>query len=732
MIPDHLSFSEEAPRFWFSRRCRLAFIGCIGFLIVTLQRTSIEVAIAAMVNFTVTAPPDATVGTYWARRVGMMEQRHLSNDDDLSQGVALANYYYDGNWTGGDGARGRMMNKKEMSNNAGGDLEGCSNASELSILNTTLFTVTPRGDVMWPEVERSAILDSFYWGDLFIRIPAGFLSQRYGGKRIFGFSILLSSVCTVVIPLTSRVNYFLIILLRFITGASAGATIPAMSYLLGRWSPPDERCLLQSIANTGSFVSGSIIAVPLTGLLCIYGFDGGWPSAFYISGGLGMLWCIVWMLLSNDSPNDDSRISVLEKDYINNSILFTDAHHLQPLPSSSSPHNNNTMTTRFRWETMLTSLPVFAIALNHLTHEWVVYAFVKVIPIYLTDVLHLDFKQNSIGTLILPGVCFWCVMIMSAGAADRLHGYDVIGLTKIRKIMQLVGAILTGAMVASVMLMDCHHHMAALSVVIIGLSCCGLQYSGALVSHLDLAPNHAAVTMGVISTLGASVYFVLPSFVRMILHSFIQSMKLKWSICLIVTASCHVFSALLFLLFGSSQSQENNNCRTFASRTGEFKQKTENNVVTTSSYANKDPNNYPSTAAAERVFPSGVIKGYFPTTMSEDVAATELDVFHEAIDVVDPDHLELDTISSGDRQENISNDSNLTTDEDEDDDDEDEVHSCISGSTESDHRFQLIDSRPNNRPNYNRRKHKSHLMNTRNNIGYVKTSTEDDISESIV
>ena len=31
------------------------------------------------------------------------------------------------------------------------------------------------------------------------------------------------------------------------------ATIPAVSYLLGRWSPPDERSLLFSIANTGLF-----------------------------------------------------------------------------------------------------------------------------------------------------------------------------------------------------------------------------------------------------------------------------------------------------------------------------------------------------------------------------------------------------------------------------------------------------------------------------------------------
>ena len=34
-----------------------------------------------------------------------------------------------------------------------------------------------------------------------------------------------------------------------------GASMPAVSYLLGRWSPPDERSSLFSIANTGLFFS---------------------------------------------------------------------------------------------------------------------------------------------------------------------------------------------------------------------------------------------------------------------------------------------------------------------------------------------------------------------------------------------------------------------------------------------------------------------------------------------
>jgi hypothetical protein len=29
---------------------------------------------------------------------------------------------------------------------------------------------------------------------------------------------------------------------------------------------------------------GNIVALPVTGLLCRYGFDGGWPTVFYFFG----------------------------------------------------------------------------------------------------------------------------------------------------------------------------------------------------------------------------------------------------------------------------------------------------------------------------------------------------------------------------------------------------------------------------------------------------------------
>ena len=121
-----------------------------------------------------------------------------------------------------------------------------------------------------------------------------------------------------------------------------------MHHLWGKWAPPAERSILSSITYSGNctFPSlhvsrisigpnlGNVISFPLSAVLCVYGFDGGWPSVFYIfgiqhnyvflivlyKGSIGVLWCILWLLLGFDSPSTHPRISQFERIYIESSI----------------------------------------------------------------------------------------------------------------------------------------------------------------------------------------------------------------------------------------------------------------------------------------------------------------------------------------------------------------------------------------------------------------------------
>lgn len=49
----------------------------------------------------------------------------------------------------------------------------------------------------------------------------------------------------------------------------------------------------------------------------------GWPSIFYIFGGLGILWAVVWFALGANSPATHPLISQVERNYIEQSLPYT-------------------------------------------------------------------------------------------------------------------------------------------------------------------------------------------------------------------------------------------------------------------------------------------------------------------------------------------------------------------------------------------------------------------------
>ena len=58
---------------------------------------------------------------------------------------------------------------------------------------------------------------------------------------------------------------------------------PAMSTLWVTWTPNAERTKMVGASTSGCLV-GNIVGLSFGGYLCSNGFDGGWPSIFYIFG----------------------------------------------------------------------------------------------------------------------------------------------------------------------------------------------------------------------------------------------------------------------------------------------------------------------------------------------------------------------------------------------------------------------------------------------------------------
>jgi len=58
--------------------------------------------------------------------------------------------------------------------------------------------------------------------------------------------------------------------------------------------------------------SGSIIALPASSFLGSSVL--GWESIFYVFGGVGLIWCMVWYVCGGNSPESEERLLLIEEE----------------------------------------------------------------------------------------------------------------------------------------------------------------------------------------------------------------------------------------------------------------------------------------------------------------------------------------------------------------------------------------------------------------------------------
>lgn len=542
METEEYEYDGDAPRFWLSSRFALAVLGFVGFLSMSAQRTCMKVAIVCMLNQTALAAIDERSDL--ANRPGKTssysssfhEGGPLADEGDLRPGYRDNSTNGAGSGRGGGDGRGNLEEGKV-----------CVGLPEFIMLNTSEFVDLWRyGEFAWSSGRQRAVFDTFSWGFIVANVPAGWLALRFGGKRVFGGFLLTGSLSTALIPIASRTHFYLLLLLRFLGGVGSGGAFPAMHTLWGKWAPPLERSLLASVTYAGS-LTGSVFIYPVAGLLCKYGFDGkgfdgGWPSIFYIFGALGIVWFVLWIVFASESPAVHGRISEEERAYIEETLM------------SETALEQEENRLLIPWSKILTSFPFAAIVLCNFTYEWGVFTFERLFHDFMKTVLHLIMKWND-GLSLLPYFGLWFVVIASGGAADRLQSHGVLKTGTTRKVMQVIGAVVPASMVAAMGFIDCGQWQGPICLLSIGLSFCGFQYNGFLVNHLDLAPRYAGILMGIANAIGSTASFFVP-FLFDVMSDVAQSVPEHWQTMFLLTSTFYLSSTVFFLVCGSGELQD--------------------------------------------------------------------------------------------------------------------------------------------------------------------------------
>jgi len=373
----------------------------------------------------------------------------------------------------------------------------------------------------WSPTIQGAVMSAFFLGYVTLQIPAGYLSDRFGGKWVLGLGVLFWSLFTLLTPASAALGITMLLACRFLMGVAEAVTWPSIYSLYSRWVHPDRRASAVGLMNSG-ISGGSVIALICTPwLISVWS----WQGAFYLYGLLGILWFGVWAPLARSRPTEPTQWE-------------TESSTAQaPVGTPQSDNTSDALYPRLTVGRMLRSRAVWAIAIAHICINWSLYLVLSWFPTFVNRELGADLQLA--GFLALAPTIVSLIMAPLAGRLfDRLvaKGHDRL---KVRRTMQSLAFVgITAAMMA-ITLTD----SLILSVTVITLSNALTAFSigGFATNHLDIAPNQSGLLMGVTNTLAA-----VSSSASVFVSGWIQDLSGGWDAVFLTAAAVSVFGAVLY------------------------------------------------------------------------------------------------------------------------------------------------------------------------------------------
>lgn len=251
-----------------------------------------------------------------------------------------------------------------------------------------------RKDFHLSNTDVGALASLFYITYALIQIPAGYLFEKFGIRRILVGSMILTSLSTLFTG--AAASAFQIKASRAVLGAAEGPINIGIVSTINRWFPPHEKGLA-----TGVFMSSIKFAPAFVPPLCAWlMLHYGWREVFYIFAAPGFISALLWYWLVRDDPSEVKRCSPAEQAYIKDSAPVGST--VTKAGAMDSPQKAGWLDKAIRLREIdllktnaeiLRSWNVWACALGYFFMVGITYTIMTWVPTYLVTVKHFSIMK---------------------------------------------------------------------------------------------------------------------------------------------------------------------------------------------------------------------------------------------------------------------------------------------------------------------------------------------------
>jgi MFS family permease len=220
------------------------------------------------------------------------------------------------------------------------------------------------------------LFSSFIWSYAIFLLPMGYLIDRFGAKRMAGAGIFVWSAATALTG--AATNFANLLVARLVMGAGESTSNPVGAKVIRQWVPASERGMVSSMFNSGSYAGPAICSALLGSLIALFG----WRMSFVISGSIGFLWLVAWLVFF-DTPEKAKWLGTAEREKILRE-------------RESRPTNVDSASESSGFLPLLRTPTLWGLATTQGCNVYTQYLFLTWLPSYLQSSRHLSITHTGL------------------------------------------------------------------------------------------------------------------------------------------------------------------------------------------------------------------------------------------------------------------------------------------------------------------------------------------------